>query len=133
MTHARPVWQKENEYSESSYVSGTDDTFLTGASAVYGDLVAQQDHYYVIWGWQAVYIEATSQVGLHHLVLKLMDEDHTCKGLVHASNNDNTVVMLPQPSKVKTGSALYWESLDEAMGQGDTVHIDLFYSVVKSH
>lgn len=128
--HNRPVWQREFSYAEGAFFSGTDSTFsANGVSGLFNDLSGIEDHYYVIWGWQSVYIATTTDK--KHLVIELEDEDNKRIGLMHASDDDNTVVMLPQPIRMKTGSGVYWEVLDTDMGNGDGVFHEVFYSIVK--
>ena len=128
--HNRPVWQKEFSYAEGSFFSGTDSTFsATGVSGLFDDLSGIEDHYYVIWGWQSVYIATSTEK--KHLILELEDEDNKRLGLMHASDDDNTVVMLPQPLRMKTGSGVYWEVLDTDMGNGDSALHEVFYTLVK--
>ena len=128
--HNHPVWQREYCYAEGAFFSGTDSTFsATGVSGLFDDLSGIEDHYYVIWGWQSVYIATSTEK--KHLILELEDEDNKRLGLMHASDDDNTVVMLPQPLRMKTGSGVYWEVLDTDMGNGDSALHEVFYTLVK--
>ena len=128
--HNHPVWQKEFSYAEGAFFSGTENTFsAVGVSGLYNDLSGVEDHYYVIWGWQSVYIATATQKT--HLVLELEDEDGKRLGLMHASDDDNTVVMLPQPLRMKTGSGVYWEVLSTDMVNGDHAFHEVFYSLVR--
>lgn len=130
--HNHPVWQKEYSYAEGAFFSGTDSTFsANGVSGLFDNLSGIEDHYYVIWGWQSVYIATTTDK--KHLVIELEDEDSKRIGLMHASDDDNTVVMLPQPMRMKTGSGVYWEVLDTDMGNGDSVFHEVFYSIVRQN
>ena len=130
--HNHPVWQKEYSYAEGAFFSGTDSTFsANGVSGLFDDLSGIEDHYYVIWGWQSVYIATTTEK--KHLVIELEDEDNKRLGLMHASDDDNTVVMLPQPLRMKTGSGVYWEVLDTDMGNGDSAFHEVFYSIVRQN
>jgi len=130
--HNRPVWQKEFAYAESAYFSGTDDDFSAiGMSGIADNLIAVPDHYYVIWGWQTGYVANATQRG--HLLLEIEDEDKKRYGIMHGSTEDNTVVMLPQPMRIKTGSAVYWEVIDAGMQISDAVHHEIYYSVVKEN
>lgn len=130
--HNRPVWQKECAYAESGFFSGTDNTFsATGVSGLFGDLSGVADHYYVVWGWQSVYIVTSTEK--RHLILELEDEDNKRLGILHASDDDNTVVMLPQPIRLKTGSGVYWEVLDTDMGNSDSALHEIFYTLVKEN
>lgn len=130
--HNHPAWQKERCFAEGAFFSGTDSTFsANGVSGLFDDLSGIEGHYYVIWGWQSVYIATTTDK--KHLVIELEDEDNKRIGLMHASDDDNTVVMLPQPIRMKTGSGVYWEVLDTDMGNGDSVFHEVFYSIVKEN
>jgi hypothetical protein len=130
--HNRPVWQREFSYAEGAFFSGTEDTFsAVGASGLFNDLSGVEDHYYVLWGWQSVYIATATQKT--HLVLELEDEDGKRIGLMHASDDDNTVVMLPQPIRMKTGSGVYWEVLSTDMINGDQAFHEIFYSLVRQN
>jgi hypothetical protein len=130
--HNHPVWQREYSYAEGAFFSGDDGTFsATGVSGLFDDLSGIEDHYYVIWGWQSVYIATATEK--KHLILELEDEDNKRIGLMHASDDDNTVVMLPQPIRMKTGSGVYWEVLDTDMGNGDSALHEVFYSIVRQN
>ena len=130
--HNRPAWQREFAYAESAYFSGTDDAFsAVGLSGLFDDLSGVADHYYVVWGWQSVYIATTTNK--RHLVLELEDEDSKRLGILHASDNDNTVVMLPQPIRLKTGSGVYWEVLDTEMSSGDSALHEVYYTLVREN
>jgi hypothetical protein len=130
--HNHPVWQREYSYAEGAFFSGTDSTFsANGMSGLFDDLSGIEDHYYVIWGWQSVYIATATEK--KHLILELEDEDNKRIGLMHASDDDNTVVMLPQPIRMKTGSGVYWEVLDTDMGNGDSALHEVFYSIVRQN
>lgn len=128
--HNHPVWQREYSYAEGAFFSGTEAAFsAVGVSGLYNDLSGVEGHYYVIWGWQSVYIATATQKT--HLVLELEDEDSKRLGLMHASDDDNTVVMLPQPLRMKTGSGVYWEVLSTDMVNGDHAFHEVFYSLVR--
>ena len=130
--HNRPVWQREFSYAETAFFSGTDATFsAVGLSGLFDELSGVANHYYVIWGWQSVYIATATDK--RHLILELEDEDNKRLGLLHASDDDNTVVMLPQPIRLKTGSGVYWEVLDEEMSSGDSALHEIFYTLVKEN
>jgi hypothetical protein len=131
--HNRPVWQREFSYAESAYFSGTDDDFSAiGMSGLFDDLSGVAGHYYVLWGWQSLYVESAGGT-IHHLALEIEDEDKNRRGIMHCSNDDNTVVMLPQPIRLKTGSGVYWEVLDASMSNSDIAHHEIFYSLVKEN
>jgi len=130
--HNRPVWQREFSYAEAAFFSGTATTFsANGVSGLFGDLSGIANHYYVIWGWQSVYIANATEK--KHLILELENENNKRLGLLHASDDDNTVVMLPQPIRMKTGSGVYWEVLDTDMSNDDSALHEIFYSVVKEN
>jgi len=130
--HNHPVWQKEFSYAEGAFFSGDGGTFsANGVSGLFNDLSGIEDHYYVIWGWQSVYVADSTQK--RHLILELEDEDNKRLGLMHSKSDDNTVVMLPQPMRMKTGSGVYWEVLDTDMSNGDTALHEVFYSLVKQN
>ena len=130
--HNRPAWHREYAYAEAAFFSGTDSTFsATGLSGLFDDLSGVADHYYVVWGWQSVYI-ATSTTR-RHLIIELEDEDNKRLGILHASDDDNTVVMLPQPIRLKTGSGVYWEVLDTDMSENDSALHEVFYTLVREN
>ena len=130
--HNRPAWHREYAYAEAAFFSGTDDTFSAiGLSGLFDDLSGVADHYYVVWGWQSVYIATSTDK--RHVILELEDEDNKRLGILHASDDDNTVVMLPQPIRLKTGSGIYWEVLDTAMSNGDSALHEVFYTLVKEN
>ena len=66
-------------------------------------------------------------------MLEIEDVDKKRYGIMHGSTEDNTVVMLPQPLKMKTGSGVYWEVLDADMGESDVAHHEIFYTLVKEN
>ena len=130
--HNRPAWHREFAYAEAAYFSGTDDTFSAiGLSGLFDDLSGVADHYYVIWGWQSVYIATSTDK--KHLIIELEDEDNKRLGLLHASDDDNTVVMLPQPIRLKTGSGVYWEVLDTDMQTNDSALHEVYYTLVREN
>ena len=130
--HDRPAWHREYAYAEAAFFSGTESTFsAVGLSGLFDDLSGVAGHYYVIWGWQSVYVATTTTKT--HLILELEDEDNKRLGLFHSSDDDNTVVMLPQPIRLKTGSGVYWEVLDTDMGTGDSAFHEVFYTLVKEN
>ena len=132
--HNRPVWHREFAYAEGAYFSGTDDTFsAVGLSGLFDDLSGVPEHYYVIWGWQTGYVPASIFVQRGHVLLEIEDEDKKRLGMLHGSTSDNTVVMLPQPIRLKTGSGVYWEVLDPGMGTNDEAHHEIFYTLVKEN
>ena len=130
--HNYPAWQREYCFAEGAFFSGDDGTFsANGVSGLVDGLSGVEGHYYVIWGWQSVYVATTTDK--KHLVIELEDEDNKRIGLMHASDDDNTVVMLPQPIRMKTGSGVYWEVLDTDMGNGDSAFHEVFYSLIKQN
>lgn len=141
---SKPAAQREWAYSISNDFSGNamtdtgtlsafDGATADGASAI---LVAgSPDHAIIVWGWQAVYIAGGNSVK-GHIVGMLTDGNGTSKGIVHASDDDNTVVMLPQPTKVPTGRNLIFQVVNSTMNTGsgsnaaDTAIIEIYYNIV---
>lgn len=142
---SKPAAQREWAYSISCDFSGNamtgtgalsafDGATADGASAII-EAAPSPDHAIILWGWQAVYI-AGGNTAKGHLIGMLTDGNGTSKGVVHAADDDNTVVMLPQPTKVPKGRDLIFQVVNSTMNTGsggnaaDTAIIEIYYNIV---
>jgi len=125
-----PSFVDEYSYSMPAYTSGLSATFnVVGTSAIFDGLSAVEGHSYAIFGWQAVF-DTASDNDKGHLILKLTCNLGTCAGLMHCSDDDNTVVMLPQPLRLPSGSGVYRVTVANKLKSGTSIHLNVFYALV---
>jgi hypothetical protein len=125
-----PAFVDEYFYAMPGYMSGVSGTFgAVGASAIFDALSGVENHSYAIFGWQAVF-DGVNDNDKGHLILKLTCNLGTCAGLMHCSDDDNTVVMLPQPLRLPSGSGVYWVTVSNQIKAGTGIHLNVFYSLV---
>ena len=86
-------------------------------------------HSFVLWGWQGVYI-AGSGNNKGHAIVKIANDLNSSHGLVHFSDDDNTVVNLTQPTRLQPGENIIFKVLDSDMNTSDSGIIELYYSIV---
>lgn len=126
----RPGNQREVSYAKPVFFSGTDATF----SAIdLSGLIYEGDEKYsiIIWGWQSIYV-ASSSSAKGHMVLSMVTENNGVHGMMHASDDDNTTVMLPQPIILPEGSSLYWKVLDPGMSNNDLCYHEVYLTKIRS-
>lgn len=125
-----PGNQRDVSYAKPLFFSGTDDDF--SAVNLSGQLLEGQPKFsLIIWGWQSVYIPSSSSAK-GHLVLGLTTEVNGFHGMLHASDDDNTTVMLPQPIILPEGKGLYWRVLDAGMSNSDLSYHEVYYTCIRS-
>ena len=125
-----PAFIREYAYAMPAYTSGLSATFGgVGTSAIFDGLSAVEGHSYAIFGWLAVY-DGANDNDKGHVVLKITCSLGTCAGLMHGSDDDNTVVMLPQPLRLPSGSGVYRVTVANAMKSGTKLHLNVFYALV---
>jgi len=59
-------------------------------------------------------------------------ENNGVHGMMHASDDDNTTVMLPQPIILPEGSSLYWKVLDPGMSNSDLCYHEVYLTKIRS-
>ncbi len=129
-TSPPPAFAKEYAYAMPAYVSATSATLgVVDSSAIFDALSGVENHSYVIYGWQGVFNGANDN-DKGHVILKITCSLGTCAGLLHCSDDDNTVVMLPQPIRLPSGSGVYRVTVSNAIKSGTGVHLNVFYSLL---
>ena len=139
-----PAFQKEWSYTTPFLFSGNA-TNLTGffsstIGASYGENGASAvvleslgpKYSFIIWGWQGVYV-AGSGNNKGHVIVKIANNDNSSHGLVHFSDDDNTVVNLSQPTRLQPGEDVIFKVLDSDMNATDAGIIELYYSIINGY
>ena len=125
-----PGNQRDVSYATPAFFSGTDDDF--SALNLSGQIVEGQPKFsIIIWGWQSVYV-ASSSSAKGHVVLGLTGSSNGFHGMLHASDDDNTTAMLPQPIIMPEGEGLYWRVLDAGMSNNDQAFNEVYYTKIRS-
>jgi hypothetical protein len=139
-----PAFQKEWTYTTPFLFSGNavniTGFFSATIPATYGENGASAvvlespgtKYSFIIWGWQGVYI-AGSGNNKGHAVVKIANNANSSHGLVHFSDDDNTVVNLSQPTRFQPGEDIIFKVLDSDMKTTDTGIIELYYSVINGY
>ena len=139
-----PAFQKEWSYTTPIQFSGNAATntgfFSATAAASYGENGASavvvespgSKYSFILWGWQGVYIAGTGS-SKGHAIVKIADPTNSSHGLVHFSDDDNTVVNLSQPTRLQPGEDIIFKVLDSDMGAADAGIIELYYSVINGY
>jgi len=128
-----PSFVKEYAFSKSAFVSGTASDFsAVGVSAVFDGLSGVDNHSYIIWGWQGAFTASGGGSGKGHLVLALQPDSNSCKGILHASDDVNGVVILTQPMKFPEGESVIWSVLDSTLNTDDAVYANLWYTHIRT-
>lgn len=126
-----PEVLRNKEYAESAFFSGTAaDLSAVGTSALLDGLSGVEGYHYVIWGWTGFYI-ASSSASKRHITLELENDSAKRVGLLHGDSDSSTTVMLPQPLRFPTGSAVNYEVIDSNMNGSDKLYGEVYYSLVK--
>jgi len=139
-----PAFQKEWSYTTPFQFSGNATTatgfFSSTIAGSYGENGASAvmvespgpKYSFIIWGWQGVYIGGSGN-NKGHVVVKITNPTNSSHGLVHFSDDDNTVVHLSQPTRLQPGEDIIFKVLDSDMNATDTGIIELYYSVVNGY
>ena len=139
-----PAFQKEWSYTTPLQFSGNAVTatgfFSATIAGSYGENGASAvvkaspgpKYSFIIWGWQGVYI-AGSGNSKGQVIVKIANNDNSSHGLVHFSDDDNTVVNLSQPTRMQPGEDIIFKVLDSDMGTSDTGIIEIYYSVINGY
>jgi hypothetical protein len=139
-----PAFQKEWTYTTPFQFSGnavTDEGFFSATTAgSYGENGASAvviespgpKHSFIIWGWQGIYIAGAGN-NKGHAIVKIANNVNSSHGLVHFSDDDNTVVNLTQPTRLQPGEDIIFKVLDSDMGTADSGIIELYYSVINGY
>ena len=130
---SKPAFQKEYVYASVAAFSGNGVTLsAVGASAIYDALVAVPNHSYIVYGWQCVFVCSGSGSHKGHIAMKMSSTDGVCKGLLHASDDQNSVVMLPQPIMFDESSEIIYTVIDASLAADDYIFSNLFYGLVRT-
>ena len=89
-------------------------------------------HSFIIWGWQGIYIAGAGN-NKGHAIVKIANNVNSSHGLVHFSDDDNTVVNLTQPTRLQPGEDIIFKVLDSDMNASDAGIIELYYSVINGY
>jgi len=139
-----PAFQKEWSYTTPFLFSGNAATatgfFSATIAASYGENGASAvvleslgpKYSFIIWGWQGVYI-AGSGSSKGHVIVKIANNLNSSHGLVHFSDDDNTVVNLSQPTRLQPGEDIIFKVLDSDMNATDAGIIELYYSIINGY
>lgn len=136
-----PAFQKEWTYATSVQFSSNavsnEGLFSAGSFGENGPssvIVASPGPKYsfIIWGWQGVYI-AVAGANKGHTVIKIANNSNSSYGLIHFSDDDNTVVNLSQPVRLQPGEDIIFKVMDSDMNATDSGIIELFYSVINGY
>ena len=139
-----PAFQKEWSYTTPFQFSGNSVNgkgfFSSTIAASYGEngtsavvLESPGPKYsFVIWGWQGVYIGGSGN-NKAHVIVKIANNANSSHGLVHFSDDDNTVVNLSQPTRMQPGEDIIFKVLNSVMNATDTGIIELYYSVINGY
>jgi hypothetical protein len=139
-----PAFQKEWSYTTPFQFSGnavTNTGFFSATTAgSYGEngtsavvLASKGPKYsFIVWGWQGVYI-AGSGSSKGQVIVKIANNLNSSHGLVHFSDDDNTVVNLSQPTRLQPGEDIIFKVLDSDMGTSDTGIIEIYYSIINGY
>ena len=139
-----PAFQKEWNYATPFQFSGNATTatgfFSATIGPTYGEngtsavMIASPGSKYsfIIWGWQGIYIGGSGN-NKAHVVVKIASNDNSSYGLVHFSDDDNTVVHLSQPTRLQPGEDIIFKVLNSSMNATDTGIIELYYSVINGY
>ena len=139
-----PAFQKEWSYTTPIQFSGNAVTatgfFSATIPASYGEngasavVVASPGPKYsfIIWGWQGIYI-AGSGSSKGQVIVKIANNLNSSHGLVHFSDDDNTVVNLSQPTRLQPGEDIIFKVLNSSMNATDTGIIEIYYSIVNGY
>ena len=126
-----PEVLRNKEYAEGAFFSGTATDFSAiGTSALLDGLSGVEGYHYIIWGWTGFYIASSSSTK-KHITLELEDDSAKRVGLLHGDSNSSTIVMLPQPLRFPTGSAVNYEVVDTNMDASDKLYGEVYYSLVR--
>lgn len=139
-----PAFQKEWSYSTPIQFSGNA-TNVTGffsstIAATYGENGASAvlveslgpKYSFILWGWQGIYIGGSGN-NKGHVVVKIANNDNSSHGIIHFSDDDNTVVTLSQPTRLQPGEDIILKVLNSKMNATDTGIIELYYSVINGY
>jgi len=139
-----PAFQKEWSYTTPFQFSGNavniKGFFSATIAATYGENGASAvvlespgpKYSFVIWGWQGVYIGGSGN-NKAHVIVKIANNANSSHGLVHFSDDDNTVVNLSQPTRMQPGEDIIFKVLNSVMNATDTGIIELYYSVINGY
>ena len=139
-----PAFQKEWSYTTPFQFSGNSVNgkgfFSSTIAASYGENGASAvvlespgpKYSFVIWGWQGVYIGGSGN-NKAHVIVKIANNANSSHGLVHFSDDDNTVVNLSQPTRMQPGEDIIFKVLNSVMNATDTGIIELYYSVINGY
>ena len=139
-----PAFQKEWSYTTPFQFSGNSVNikgfFSATIAATYGENGASAvvlespgpKYSFVIWGWQGVYIGGSGN-NKAHVIVKIANNANSSHGLVHFSDDDNTVVNLSQPTRMQPGEDIIFKVLNSVMNATDTGIIELYYSVINGY
>lgn len=139
-----PAFQKEWSYTTPLQFSGNAVTatgfFSATIAGSYGEngtsavIVASPGPKYsfIIWGWQGVYIGGSGN-NKAHTIVKITNPTNSSHGLVHFSDDDNTVVNLSQPTRLQPGEDIIFKVLNSTMNTTDAGIVELYYSVINGY
>jgi hypothetical protein len=82
--------------------------------------------------WQGVYVGGSGN-NKGHVIVKIANNLNSSHGLVHFSDDDNTVVNLSQPTRMQPGEDIIFKVLNSVMNATDSGIIELYYSVLNGY